>query len=280
MSRKIALALVASAALGALIQPAAAGEWLKDPVSGCQIWSSDDSSAGGTVTWSGACHDGKAAGRGVGVWVDKKGLAARYDGEMEGGKANGLADLHFRTDAGDHYWTYSGNFADGEPVGEATIVTDTGYRFRGELIDGIKHVRGTIVAPNGDVVRGEIKDGKVVGTALAYYEANNKETYLGEVENGKRNGNGTLLMPNNDLYVGEFRDGKTSGYGTFFADAGGEYVGHFADNQPNGPGTYVAPNGDTWQGRFVNGKPDGLVLVTKVGGEQSTETWKSGEKVQ
>ena len=39
--------------------------------------------------------------------------------------------------------------------------------------------------------------------------------YLGQVENGKPNGQGTLNLLNGEKYVGEYKDGKRNGQGTF-----------------------------------------------------------------
>ena len=55
-------------------------------------------------------------------------------------------------------------------------------------------------------------------------------------------------------------------------------VGQYEDGAPNGPGTYIAPNGDAYQGVFVDGKAEGMILVTRVDGSQSVETWKDGEQ--
>ena len=38
--------------------------WLKDPTTGCQVWSWDDGAANEIVSWSGSCADDKAIGIG------------------------------------------------------------------------------------------------------------------------------------------------------------------------------------------------------------------------
>jgi hypothetical protein len=86
--------------------------------------------------------------------------------------------------------------------GEGVWLASNGYHFEGELIDGMTHGRGTLTTPEGWQVKGEIKDGEGIGTLLVYYETEEKEFYFGEVENGKRHGSGTLIMPSDDVYVG------------------------------------------------------------------------------
>jgi len=42
----------------------------------------------------------------------------------------------------------------------------------------------------------------------------NDGKYVGKIENGRPNGQGTLTKPNGDKYEGEFKDGKINGQGT------------------------------------------------------------------
>ena len=51
-----------------------AGNWLGDPVSDCKVWSETKTENEISLTWSGACHDGKATGEGVLVTYDANGL--------------------------------------------------------------------------------------------------------------------------------------------------------------------------------------------------------------
>jgi hypothetical protein len=273
--------ILIGAALAALsIAPAQAEGWLKDPVSGCALWQPEDPTTDELVSWSGACVDGKAEGRGVGTWTDSEGLLGRFEGTMRAGKAIGTGILDIRDEKDPSaYHRFLGQFEDGMPSGEGMMDIDGGYVLRGKLLDGLAHMEGTVISPEGNMVRGEFKDGKVIGEAFAYYVADDQSVYLGDVLDGEREGHGMLQLPNEDYYLGEFKAGEADGYGTYHAESG-EYVGVFAKGDPNGPGTFVATDGKITQGRFVDGKPDGLVLVTLPDGTQTTETWKNGEKAQ
>ena len=55
--------------------------------------------------------------------------------------------------------------------------------------------------------------------------------YVGEIENRKPNGQGTLTWFNGDKYVGEFMDGKKNGQGTYTFYYGRKYVGEFMDGK-------------------------------------------------
>jgi hypothetical protein len=56
--------------------------------------------------------------------------------------------------------------------------------------------------------------------------------YLGEVVNGKPNGQGTLTYPDGEKYVGEWKDGKENGQGTYTFTNGKMWIGEFRKGQP------------------------------------------------
>jgi hypothetical protein len=73
-----------------------------------------------------------------------------------------------------------------------------------------------------------------------------KEThrqYKGEVENGKPNGLGVLILPNLGKYIGEHKDGLPNGQGTFTYTNGNKYVGEWMDGKYHGQGKRTLTNG-------------------------------------
>ena len=257
---------------------AQADTWLKDPSTGCTALSRDEDASQQTITWSGACKDGKASGTGVAVIYDNKGLLGVYNGEMVDGKLHGEGDLRFRDDETGDFYRYTGDFVNSKAEGDGVLSTKD-WEYDGEFKDGEEEGDGTISYANGAVVRATFKAGEPVGSALVYYETKEGEIYFGEAENKKRHGQGTLIKVNDDVYIGQFEDGVASGPGTYDAVNGSQFVGFFANGKPNGFGTYVTQDGKTYyQGRFVNGKPEGQILVTQDDGAQTIETWKNGEK--
>ncbi len=100
--------------------------------------------------------------------------------------------------------------------------------------------------------------------------------YHGDVENGRFQGNGTLVYADGSEYRGEFHDGLMHGRGEIITDkwrykgemfrgemAGegvlenefGKYEGSFAKGEFNGEGAYTYPNGNILKGEFADGKP-------------------------
>jgi len=72
---------------------------------------------------------------------------------------------------------------------------------------------------------------EVHGKLGRYKEGNaeKNEKYLGEINNGKPNGKGTLSSPYGGTYVGEFRDGLPHGLGILKLPDGKIYDGQWID---------------------------------------------------
>ena len=258
----------------------AAGSWLSDPVTGCAIWTAGDDAANEGALWTGACINGEANGRGTLVFWDEQGFEARYDGDVLNGRADGDGTVWIRNEDGTGMDVYEGSFRAGQPDGEITVSSSTGYVFEGVAGDAAGQAIGKLTTPEGWVVSGEIKDGKSVGSALVFYETEEGEMYFGDAENGQRDGYGTLISADDSTYFGEFKQGVASGSGVFEAPDGGQFVGRFEGGDPNGHGTAIGADGTSYQGLFIDGKAEGLILVTLADGTQSTETWKDGSKVK
>lgn len=256
--------------------PAAADDWLKDTLTGCEVFLANNEGTE-TVAWSGDCVDGKASGKGVLAYMKGEGLVGVYAGNAEAGRAAGQGRMTLRNKETGGVDIYTGGFAKGTLDGEGELVSSKGWTYTGGFKDGETHGAGTIETDDGDVFKSDFENGKPVGTALVYYNEEG-DVYFGEAKNKKRDGIGHLIKANQDVYIGEFEDGVASGAGTYDAAEGGVFIGQFSGGEPNGFGTYLAPNGDVYQGRFVDGQAAGKILVTKEGEQPSVETWENGEK--
>ncbi|MCL1912060.1 MAG: hypothetical protein FWG13_07635 [Leptospirales bacterium] len=84
-------------------------------------------------------------------------------------------------------------------------------------------------------------------------------TYVGQVKDGKLNGQGTYTWPNGSKYTGQWEDGKMQGEGTMISSAG-TYIGQHEDGLPNGQGTMISSDGK-YVGQFKNGKPHGQGIL-------------------
>ena len=85
-------------------------------------------------------------------------------------------------------------------------------------------------------------------------------TYVGEWQNNKYDGQGTFIFKSGDKYIGEFKNGKYHGQGTYTYKSGAKYVGEYIDNKKNGQGTYTFSDGIKDVGEFQNGKLNGFAI--------------------
>ena len=104
----------------------------------------------------------------------------------------------------------------------------------------------------------------------------NDGKYVGEIENGKPNGTGTITFPDGPKYEGEFKDGEYDGQVTFTSPDGDKYVGEFKDDEFHGQVTYTWSDGDKYEGKFKDGEnwigtgynKNGEIVVRFVNGKQ------------
>ena len=76
--------------------------------------------------------------------------------------------------------------------------------------------------------------------------------YVGEIKNGKPNGQGKWNLPNGNKYEGEWKSGKKNGQGTYTYPNGDKYVGEFKNEERWNVKVYDK-NGNI-KGKYVNGK--------------------------
>ena len=92
--------------------------------------------------------------------------------------------------------------------------------------------------------------------------------YIGEFNNGTRNGQGTFVWSDGDKYIGEWKNQKKTGQGKYLWANGDEYSGDFLDNEFHGQGTFIWTNGNRYIGELKNDNRTG----------QGTYIWKNGAK--
>ena len=106
------------------------GVWLKDPITGCGVWNSAPQ-GDETISWSGACQDGKASGYGVLVWLEDGKIVGRFTGTMAEGKAEGRGKLDFQVEDG--FAHYDGDFKNSEIHGRGVLVFPDKSRAEGDF---------------------------------------------------------------------------------------------------------------------------------------------------
>jgi len=127
--------------------------WSTDARTGCKIWNLVPQ-VDETMTWTGACKDGVAAGTGVLQWFEGGRLGDRYEGELVDGKQSGhgvIVSVDGRR--------YDGNFRDGTMSGHGVYSYPSGERYDGEWRDGKPNGLGRFISPVNGTVEGNWTNG-------------------------------------------------------------------------------------------------------------------------
>ena len=109
----------------------------------------------------------------------------------------------------------------------------------------------------------------------------NGDKYVGEWQNGKRHGQGTVTFGKKskwagDKYVGGYKAGKQHGQGTYTWADGGKYVGDFKDGKRTGQGIKTWSSGEEYVGEYKDGKRSGKGIFIGGDGAIKEGIWKDG----
>ena len=103
-------------------------------------------------------------------------------------------------------------------------------------------------------------------------------TYTGYMVNGKFQGEGNVVYPNNDTYKGHFSNGYFNGYGLFSFHEGGSYKGDWVNGYKQGKGIYKWASGESYDGHWVEGKMEGTGWDKLPNGDSYEGEFKNGKR--
>jgi hypothetical protein len=109
--------------------------FVADPKTGCKIWDAAPDPAE-KITWSGKCEAGMAEGEGTLQFYIGDKPAARYEGEMRNGRADGHG-VHVGPDGTRYDGGWRNNAANGQGVYTKAGVRYEGMWFKGCLKQGV-----------------------------------------------------------------------------------------------------------------------------------------------
>ncbi len=241
----------------------------------------------GGGTYIGDVVDGRANGQGTLTWPNGN----KYIGEWKDGKRHGQGTLTLAD--GDKY---VGEFKDNKLHGQGTLTLADGDKYVGEFKDdkpweGVSYLAsGEIAATysNGKLCRDctptaeQLAIVRAIDPSLIAATSETLQigggTYIGDVVDGRANGQGTLTWPNGSKYVGEFKDSKHHGQGTYTFPDGYKYVGEWKDGKQHGQGTYTTAGGNKYVGEKTDGKKHGQGTYTFADGRKYVGEWKDSKK--
>lgn len=99
-------------------------------------------------------------------------------------------------------------------------------------------------------------------------------SYVGQVNDGKRQGLGVAELGNGERQAGDFQDGRLNGLGTVRFEDDTRYAGQWHDGQPTGLGVREKPGVERAEGNFISGRLEGLGVRRTLG---EPATVQSGE---
>ena len=108
------------------------------------------------------------------------------------------------------------------------------------------------------------------------YDNGNK--YIGRIENGLRNGKGTMFYKNGDKYEGYWKNGLFNGKGVYYLSNGDKYEGDYLNDIREGKGTYYCSNGDKYEGEWKNNQMEGKGIYYYQNGNRYKGEYKKGRK--
>ena len=147
---------------------------------------------------------------------------------------------------------------------------------KGTIMSKEKNCYGSFEFSNGDTYTGEVQNGKSNGQGTYIFKEYGSK-HVGEFKDNRPNGKVTSTYLNGDIYVGEQKDGLYHGKGTFTWASGNKYVGEWKDGKRHGLGTSTFPNGAKFTGNFIENQPNGIGTYVSLEGDSIQIKFENGK---
>jgi hypothetical protein len=93
-------------------------------------------------------------------------------------------------------------------------------------------------------------DGPATGEGVLEWK--DKQRYVGEMKNGRKDGRGKMVNASGDIYEGTYKNGALDGKGVYAWGDGARYEGEYKDGKETGFGVFTF-EGKTYSGQWVDG---------------------------
>ena len=169
---------------------------------------------------------------------------------------------------------YHGDLKDFEYDGKGTLYYSNKKEkyFEGNLNKG-SYVQGALYSPDGNkIYEGEFINNKPKEYKdIKLYELNGNLLFIGDLAEGKYQGNGKLYENSHLLYEGNFANGYYEGYGTLYLDEITKYEGMFKEGKYNGNGKLFKEKYLYYEGTFSDGIIHGMGIIYYPNGQKYFE---------
>ncbi len=106
-------------------------------------------------------------------------------------------------------------------------------------------------------LRRQLKNAKS-GEYLKFTNTKGNEVYyVGQIKNGKADGEGVALLSTGSRYEGQWKNNMRQGEGTFYWPDGAHYEGFYHNDMREGTGSYYWPNGEKFTGEWKGDQRNG-----------------------
>jgi len=234
--------------------------------------------SGGTCTYRGMFKDDKKDGEGridysngdyyIGNFDDDKkhgagtfsttlwGARGEYKANWVNGRIHGAGTFrNYERVDGRWFGTFSfPDFENGVPTSFTSISYCSGSEYVGEIENWKRHGAGKLTSTYNNGVTDE-KEGTFANNNLhgkgswkrTQPDGVVSNTFVGDYENGQKNGNGIETFQRGDRFEGQFSNGRRNGHGVYtFASSGSTLAGLWVNGVQTGPHVTTTTSGDTY----------------------------------
>ena len=183
---------------------------------------------------------------------------AQYIGQLKDKLYHGLGTYIFP----DGKTMYTGQWKNDKKNGQGLHIFQDGSSYEGTWKNGMMDGKGIHTLVDGNSRSGNFKDNffiepVIVTGSIQTIDFKDGAKYVGQMNNDKMHGTGTLRTIDGTTYSGDWRENKHHGKGTITYSSGNKYSGKWKNNVFHGQGIFNYNDGSTYTGRFYNGKKHG-----------------------
>ncbi len=264
----------------------------------------------GTV-YEGNFKNGNFEGKGKITWSDGE----TYIGDFKNNMADGIGIKTYSYRG----QIYEGGFKENKRNGQGVIKWTLGASYSSMFKNDVEIGEGIMKNVNGSYEKCIYKNGKILSIKYfskaneelnydeykkiepMFYKEYGKESYTGEMKDGKANGKGRYQFENGSFYEGDYKDNKYEGKGTKkYADSsiykgdwknglhdgvgskkwkdGLSYNGEWKENKKNGKGVFTYADSSVYIGTWVNDDKEGNFVIKYKNGDTNTGMYISNKR--
>lgn len=245
------------------------GEWKADKMNGTGVLTQPGTNG---FTYEGRFERGQRGGTGTCVFTDGR----KYTGEWKADKMNGNGRLEGSPGA-DDFTVYEGHMVNNRRNGNGKCTYSNGDVYEGQFVKDERHGQGTLTLAASDASGIHSSIGSSTGSS-GHHQQHGPTADVssppvwyrgGFIHNcASTGGDGGLASAeiryaDGSTYVGEVQQLHREGEGTHTLASGDVYTGAFRQNHRDGVGTLRCVDGRSYEGSWRRGKMDGRIHFTR-----------------